>query len=76
MPATELERGDFIERIAARVQMAGGHVLEGYLLAEKGGGERLTDICNSQDEWFRFEHEGALYWVSKKHLITLEPTVQ
>lgn len=71
--STELKRGEFLERIPARLRLAGGHTLEGHFLAEKGAGDRLSDLLNTPDDWFRLEEPGAVHWISKRHIVTLEP---
>lgn len=59
--------------VRARLRVAGSHLLQGRLLAEAGAGERLTELLNTADEWICLEEEpGAVWWISKRHLIALE----
>ncbi len=72
VPPSELDTQDFLVRLPARLRLTGSHALSGHLLADEGAGERLTDLLNTRDAWCRLEDQGAVYWVSKKHLITVE----
>ena len=65
---------DLLERIQVAVRLAGGHRLDGHYLAEKGAGARLSDALNAGDPWFRLETTDTLAWVSKDHLLTVEPS--
>ena len=64
---------ELLEKIPVSLRMAGGHLLRGHYLAEKGAGTRLSDALNADDPWFRLEYSGSLAWVSKNHLVTVEP---
>jgi hypothetical protein len=67
------EPRDLLTRMPASVALAGGHRLRGHLLAERGAGERPSDLLNTSDEWIRFEDSGCVHWIAKRHILTLEP---
>ncbi len=64
---------ELVARIPASVVLAGGHSLKGYLLAERGAGERASDLLNTPDEWICIEETGSLHWLAKRHIVTVEP---
>jgi hypothetical protein len=67
------EPGDLLTRIAATVVLAGGHQFRGHLLAERGAGDRPTDLLNATGDWIRLEDGGRVHWIAKRHILTVEP---
>lgn len=67
------EPEDLLTRIAAGVLLAGGHRHRGQLLAERGAGDRPTDLLNAPDEWIRLEDGDRIHWIAKRHILTVEP---
>lgn len=72
-PSSEFDDREFLVRIPARVRLAGGHLLSGHLLTDEGAGERLTELLNTREAWSRLEDRETVYYIAKKHLITVEP---
>lgn len=63
----------FWARIPVSLRLEGGHAFRGSLLLEEGAGNRLSDAVRSDDPWLTLEAPSSLVWVSKAHLLTLEP---
>jgi hypothetical protein len=67
------EPSELLVPLFARLRLAGGHRLEGYLLGERGAGDRLSDALNTADPWVRLDGDESSCWVAKRHLVTVEP---
>ena len=63
----------FWTRLPVNLRLAGHHHLHGALLAEEGKGGRISDAVNAPGAWLTLDAGGRLIWVSKAHLVTLEP---
>lgn len=67
------EPSELLVRLLVRLRLAGGHRLEGFLLGERGAGDRLSDALNTADPWVRLDGDDSSCWVAKRHLVTVEP---